>query len=197
MRGWLPLAVALAGPAGAGEDCPTREDLARGIEVAYDDGLRLIVRSTDRAGVLATETPLPDGMVAHSEQFRGAYPLWLEIEGTEGEILGRTEFVLVSTTPGQPAPNPGGRIRYTARLDGPFGGGALLTETRDFGPIEEVVVAGCAYRALGSQAEQDTGSIDRTGSWFLLDLGFSVNAWVEPAGSPRQPREVVTFRAVE
>ena len=186
-----PGLLALAARADGGAACPVAADLARGIRVTYDDGLR----ETYRAGAPAlveVEGRDAAGGAYRLALARGAHILAYEAGGAGATYYyGRPHADL-------PVPEPLGAFEAGVTVTD-AGGERFEPQSQAYGPLERVEIGGCRFDAIAVSVAYRPGvraaPSATEGLTWLPALGIALFAWREAPGAPRDAATPVAIEA--
>lgn len=148
-----PALLALALPGAALAQCPTADDLARGILFTGENGETELFTAGNGDTVLARYRS-PDGLESDAVLARGVYLTELVSQpGSEAENLSVYAYPLLARE--MPLPEPGASFEVDAEVTV---GSHSATEAQSysFGSIEEVRFGDCAYEVIPVEVTYST-----------------------------------------
>ncbi len=172
-----------AAPVLAQTSCPTAADLARGIQLTYDDGTVEVYRSTDRAGVIDVYGEDPFGYAYRMLIAHGTHLLMYEevVNGASDPNSRQTYDYGVSVA-NMPVPFPGGRWAVdviATTVEGP----RSETQVQAYDAIVTQRIGPCRYDRIEAVIAYDTADDYIEGIHFLPELGLGYLVWSESYGA--------------
>lgn len=173
MRCLIAVLFCLAPTLGSAQNCPTADDLARGIRVDRSGGYSEVFRAGGQ-GIIAVQGYI-DRKYEYDLELAGGLQL-LSYSGNVGETPQPDDGLTYDyglPLADLPGPVPNGRWQSAVTvtgIDGPFSEPQLYA----YGPQEQISIGGCPYAIISATIayQNDNNYIETI--QFLPDLGISV-----------------------
>lgn len=191
----MKLAVLLLAAAPALAECPTPDDLARGIRVEFQDGKVETFRAGG-PGLVEVAGLSPDGGTYRYTLAHGVHILSFEALDADGrpDPERATTYDYGRPAADLPVPEPLGRFATgVTATDG--AGPRSEPQSQAWGAPSTTILDGCAFDTIDGIVAYETANAYVEGLLYFPGLGLSVLAWEETADGGRVDYPIARLRA--